>query len=133
MNPNLSRLQAYPFERLRQLFAGVQPNPAFRPISLGIGEPRHAAPDLVKKAYCDAIQHGGGLSVYPATGGDLPLRSSIARSSTSARAPAPRRSSLSWGLSAAIRPCRAMPERAPCRSGCPDLPLKSAQEVSMGG
>ena len=79
MNPNLSRLQAYPFERLRQLFAGVQPNPAFRPISLGIGEPRHAAPDLVKKAYCDAIQHGGGLSVYPATGGDLPLRSSIVR------------------------------------------------------
>jgi N-succinyldiaminopimelate aminotransferase len=37
MNPNLSRLQAYPFERLRQLFASVTPNPAYRPISLGIG------------------------------------------------------------------------------------------------
>ncbi|MEN9475361.1 MAG: hypothetical protein RIS48_2083, partial [Pseudomonadota bacterium] len=27
MNPLLSRLQPYPFERLRQLFAGVTPNP----------------------------------------------------------------------------------------------------------
>ena len=39
MNPLLARLQPYPFERLRQLFAGVTPNPALRPISLGIGEP----------------------------------------------------------------------------------------------
>jgi N-succinyldiaminopimelate aminotransferase len=74
MNPNLSRLQAYPFERLRQLFATVQPNPAYNPISLGIGEPRHAAPELVKRAYCDAIQNSGGLSVYPATAGDPGLR-----------------------------------------------------------
>jgi N-succinyldiaminopimelate aminotransferase len=77
MNPNLSRLQAYPFERLRQLFSQVQPNAAYAPISLGIGEPRHAAPDLVKQAYCDAILHSGGLSVYPATAGDPALRSAI--------------------------------------------------------
>ena len=77
MNPNLSRLQAYPFERLRQLFASVQPNTAFSPISLGIGEPRHAAPDLVKQAYCDAILNSGGLSVYPATAGDPALRKAI--------------------------------------------------------
>ena len=78
MNPNLSLLQAYPFERLRQLFAAVTPNPAYRPISLGIGEPRHATPLLIKKAYCDAIMADqGGLSVYPATAGDLPLRTSI--------------------------------------------------------
>jgi N-succinyldiaminopimelate aminotransferase len=78
MNPNLSRLQAYPFERLRQLFAQVTPNLAYSPISLGIGEPRHAAPDLVKQAYCDAIQNSGGLSVYPATAGDPALRASMA-------------------------------------------------------
>lgn len=78
MNPNLSRLQAYPFERLRQLFATVTPNPAFRPISLGIGEPRHATPQLIKQAYCDAIMDPqGGLSVYPATAGDVALRQSI--------------------------------------------------------
>src|SRR3990167_8571560 len=80
MNPNLSRLQAYPFERLRQLFSSVTPNPAYRPISLGIGEPRHPAPQLIKQAYCDAILgQGGGLSVYPATAGDVGLRKSIAQ------------------------------------------------------
>ncbi|MFZ2328055.1 MAG: succinyldiaminopimelate transaminase [Rhodoferax sp.] len=80
MNPNLSRLQAYPFERLRQLFAPVTPNPAYTPISLGIGEPRHATPQLIKQAYCDAINDPqGGLSVYPATGGVLGLRQSIGR------------------------------------------------------
>jgi N-succinyldiaminopimelate aminotransferase len=77
MNPNLSCLQAYPFERLRQLFSAVQPNPNFSPISLGIGEPRHAAPDLVKQAYCDAILHSGGLSVYPATAGEPALRKAM--------------------------------------------------------
>ncbi len=77
MNPNLSCLQAYPFERLRQLFSTVQPHPDFLPISLGIGEPRHAAPELVKQAYCDAILKSGGLSVYPATAGDPALRNAI--------------------------------------------------------
>lgn len=80
MNPNLSKLQAYPFERLRQLFAPITPNPAYRPISLGIGEPRHATPSLIKDAYCKAIESpDGGLSVYPATVGDLSLRTSIVR------------------------------------------------------
>ncbi len=77
MNPNLFRLQAYPFERLRQLFAPVQANAAFKPISLGIGEPRHAAPEVVKQAYCDAIMKSGGLSVYPATAGEPGLREAI--------------------------------------------------------
>eukprot|EP01041_Mallomonas_annulata_P015469 gene15469-32698_t len=80
MNPNLSRLQAYPFERLRQLFSTITPNPAYRPISLGIGEPRHPTPDLIKDAYCDAIRSAdGGLSVYPATTGDAKLRNSMVR------------------------------------------------------
>jgi N-succinyldiaminopimelate aminotransferase len=77
LSPNLSLLQAYPFERLRQLFATVTPNPGLRPISLGIGEPRHATPLLVKQAYCDAIM-GSGLAGYPATAGELPLREAIA-------------------------------------------------------
>ncbi|MEI6801634.1 MAG: succinyldiaminopimelate transaminase [Burkholderiales bacterium] len=80
MNPNLSKLQAYPFERLRQLFAQVTPNPAYTPISLGIGEPRHATPQLIKDAYCQAIlSSDGGLANYPATAGDLGLRTSIGR------------------------------------------------------
>lgn len=80
MNPHLSRLQAYPFERLRALFAGVSPDPRYPAISLGIGEPQHAAPALVKQAYCEAINApSGGLSVYPATAGDPALRSACAQ------------------------------------------------------
>jgi N-succinyldiaminopimelate aminotransferase len=75
MNPNLSRLQPYPFERLKQLFAGVQPNPAYRPISLGIGEPRHATPKLVTDALTANL---AGLAGYPATAGEPALREAAA-------------------------------------------------------
>jgi len=78
MNPHLSLLQAYPFERLRGLFSTVAPNPNLRPISLGIGEPRHATPALVQRAYCDAIM-GTGLAGYPGTSGELGLREAIAQ------------------------------------------------------
>ncbi len=76
MNPLLSRLQPYPFERLRKLFADVTPNPALRPISLGIGEPKHAAPDFLKQALAASLDTG--LSSYPATAGTLALREACA-------------------------------------------------------
>lgn len=79
MNPLLSRLQPYPFERLRQLLGGVTPNPAYRPISLGIGEPRHPTPALLKDALCDAVQApAGGLATYPATAGTPELKQACA-------------------------------------------------------
>ena len=77
MNVHLALLQAYPFERLRQLFSAVTPNPGLRPISLGIGEPHHATPALIKEAYCEAIM-GTGLAGYPATAGEPALRDAIA-------------------------------------------------------
>ncbi len=73
MNPLLSRLQPYPFERLRKLFIGVKPNPAFSPISLGIGEPKHATPQFIKEALAESLK-GPGLSSYPATAGEPHLR-----------------------------------------------------------
>ena len=74
MNPLLSKLQPYPFERLRALHMGVVPNPAFKPISLGIGEPRHATPQLIK----DALTHSlAGLASYPGTLGEPALRQTI--------------------------------------------------------
>ena len=76
MNPKLSLLQPYPFERLRQLFAGVQPNPAYRPISLGIGEPKHATPQILKDALAAALDTG--LTGYPATAGEPGLRQACA-------------------------------------------------------
>lgn len=76
MNPLLSRLQPYPFERLRKLFADVTPNPDLRPISLGIGEPKHAAPDFLKQALAASLDTG--LSSYPATAGTPALREACA-------------------------------------------------------
>jgi len=74
MNPLLSRLQPYPFERLKQLFADVTPAPHYRPISLGIGEPRHATPQFIKDALC---AHTDGLASYPATAGEPRLRAAF--------------------------------------------------------
>ena len=79
MNPLLSQLQPYPFERLKQLFAGVTPNPAYRPISLGIGEPKHATPALVTEAmHASALAQPSGLAGYPATAGEPALRQACA-------------------------------------------------------
>ncbi|WP_353135432.1 succinyldiaminopimelate transaminase [Limnohabitans sp.] len=73
MNPLLSNLQPYPFERLKHLFSTVTPNAAYAPISLGIGEPRHATPQLVLDALANATAQ---LSAYPATAGLPALRDS---------------------------------------------------------
>lgn len=74
MNPLLSHLQPYPFERLRALFAGITPNPALPPISLGIGEPRHPTPAFIKTALSGAL---AGLASYPATLGEPTLRDAL--------------------------------------------------------
>ena len=75
VNPRLALLNPYPFERLRALTQGIVPNPDHRPISLGIGEPKHPAPRLVEEALMANLQ---GLSSYPATAGDPRLREAIA-------------------------------------------------------
>ncbi|MBA2960754.1 MULTISPECIES: succinyldiaminopimelate transaminase [Ramlibacter] len=79
MNPLLARLQPYPFERLRQLFAGVTPDPAYRPISLGIGEPKHPTPPFIKQALVQALDApGSDLTGYPPTAGTPALRAAFA-------------------------------------------------------
>ncbi|MBS1210089.1 MAG: succinyldiaminopimelate transaminase [Proteobacteria bacterium] len=74
LNPLLDRLQPYPFEKLRALFAGVTPAnlPAIR---LSIGEPQHATPELIFRAMTEAFP---GLAVYPTTTGGDALRQTIA-------------------------------------------------------
>jgi N-succinyldiaminopimelate aminotransferase len=75
LNPQLALLQPYPFERLRALFSSVAPNPQLAPISLSIGEPKHATPALV----LDALAAGAkGLANYPTTAGAPALREAIA-------------------------------------------------------
>ena len=74
MNPNLNLLQPYPFQRLRDLFKGTTPNPAYAPVNLSIGEPKHATPKLIKDALVDNL---AGLASYPTTIGALTLREAI--------------------------------------------------------
>ena len=80
MNHLRSRLQRYPFERLRQLFSSVTPNPAFSAISLGMGEPKHPTPAFLQQAMVDAItSRPSGLAAYPATAGEPKLREAFTR------------------------------------------------------
>jgi len=74
MNPRLSCLQPYPFERLRALLSGVV-LPPLPPVRLSIGEPQHTTPDLVRSALVDSL---AGLSTYPATAGLDALREAMA-------------------------------------------------------
>ncbi|MCX2861669.1 succinyldiaminopimelate transaminase [Paucibacter sp. PLA-PC-4] len=73
-NPLLDKLHPYPFERLRALMKGITPNPAYRAISLGIGEPKHPAPKLIEEALMASLK---GLSGYPATAGEPALREAL--------------------------------------------------------
>ena len=74
MNPHLGKLQPYPFEKLRQLFAGVTPPADLREIKLSIGEPQHGTPQFIKTALTDSL---AGLASYPATNGSEDLRRAI--------------------------------------------------------
>ena len=74
MNPRLGLLQPYPFERLRALLAGATPPAGLRPISLGLGEPQHPTPALVKEALAANL---AGLARYPVTLGLPELRSAV--------------------------------------------------------
>jgi N-succinyldiaminopimelate aminotransferase len=76
MNPDLQLLHPYPFEKLRQLFADLDAPKDKRHIPLAIGEPRHASPELVRRALVDNLDM---LSNYPATRGMAELRQAISR------------------------------------------------------
>jgi N-succinyldiaminopimelate aminotransferase len=75
MNPDLGKLQPYPFERLRELLAGVTPPARLPHVNLSIGEPKHATPPFI----CAALERAlPGLAQYPSTIGAAELREAIA-------------------------------------------------------
>lgn len=76
MNTDLTRLQPYPFEKIRALLAGVQPAD-LAPVSLAIGEPKHPTPELICRAVGEHLQQG--LGKYPLTKGDQALREAVAQ------------------------------------------------------
>lgn len=74
MNPDLKRLQPYPFEKLAKLKSGVKANSALKHIALSIGEPKHAPPAFVLQTLTEALPK---VSQYPVTQGLPELRQAI--------------------------------------------------------
>lgn len=77
MNPHLDALQAYPFERLAALTAGIETAARTRHVPLEIGEPKHAPPDFVVEALRDPHILASGLVAYPPTRGGDSLRVAV--------------------------------------------------------
>ena len=75
MNPRLGLLKPYPFEKMRAMLAAVSPPAGLAHINLGIGEPQHPTPALIKEALAANLQ---GLGRYPMTLGLKELRVAIA-------------------------------------------------------
>ena len=75
MNPDLERLQPYPFEKLRELLADLTPPPGLAPINLSIGEPKHPTPEFIKRR---AMPSASGARRLSADAGIPMLREAIA-------------------------------------------------------
>ena len=75
MNPDLNRLQPYPFEKLADLKKGITPPADKAHIALSIGEPRHQPPAFVLDRLASSLDT---IGQYPLTRGTLQLRNSIA-------------------------------------------------------
>ena len=78
MNPDLQKLQPYPFEKLKDLKTSCQlknGQPAIEGhIALSIGEPKHKAPDFVLDSISNNLNE---INRYPLTKGSLELRTAI--------------------------------------------------------
>ncbi len=75
MNPDLKKLQPYPFQRINELKKGITPPADKSLVSLAIGEPKHPTPDIILNAMRDNLS---GLAHYPLTKGSTELRQAIA-------------------------------------------------------
>lgn len=76
MNPILSQLQPYPFEKLSKLLNATTLPKDKQLISLAIGEPQHPTPDIVSAALS---RHLSKLRNYPTTLGLIELRTTISK------------------------------------------------------
>ncbi len=74
LNPRLDQLKDYPFQRLRDLLAGLTPPSGLAPVVMSIGEPQHPYPDLVGEML-HANRHLYGK--YPPLAGTEALRASV--------------------------------------------------------
>src|SRR3569832_1726670 len=75
MNPDLHKLQPYPFEKLAALKAGATPPRDKSAITLSIGEPQHTSPAFVLE---ELVAHLASFANYPLSKGTLALRETLA-------------------------------------------------------
>ena len=73
MNPDLKKLQPYPFEKLNALKIGCRPVIEGH-IALSIGEPKHDAPQFVLDCITNNLDQ---INRYPLTKGSIELRTAI--------------------------------------------------------
>jgi N-succinyldiaminopimelate aminotransferase len=76
MHNALSRLHAYPFERLARLQNGVRAASERSALDLSIGEPRHETPRAIIETMARELPH---MARYPSTRGTDALRAAIAQ------------------------------------------------------
>jgi len=75
MNPQLERLQDYPFTKLARLLKQVPLQSELSPIALTIGEPQHPSAQVAIDALQEQLAY---LNKYPSTQGSDALREAIA-------------------------------------------------------
>jgi len=75
LNQRLEQLKDYPFQRLRELLAGITPPAGLEPIVMSIGEPQHAYPDFVGEVL---HQHRHLYGKYPPLAGTEEFRQAVA-------------------------------------------------------
>lgn len=75
MNPNITKLQPYPFEKLNKLISQQPLDSHLKAVSLAIGEPKHPTPAIIKDELNRNIID---LAKYPTTRGTDALRNACA-------------------------------------------------------
>ena len=76
MNPDLAKLQLYPFQRFAKLTEGLTPPTHLDHIALSVGEPKHPTPAFIAEALAT---HLHSLANYPSTRGSGELREAISK------------------------------------------------------
>ncbi len=75
LNPRVSDLPDYPFDRLRALLDGVAPPDGVKPLVLSVGEPRHAPPTIIAETFAANADLWGR---YPPGDGTPEFRAAVA-------------------------------------------------------
>ena len=73
-NSRLDGLTDYPFKRLSTLLLDISPPEGAEPIAMSIGEPQHAAPDLI---HAELSRHAKDWNKYPPTSGTKSYRVAV--------------------------------------------------------